>query len=609
MKNVLLTTPYAPFDVAWGEDTMDLMKARLARGHGHYHMSASLPTWALYLIAENIRNPATVLEYPHWEDFERELDKGYDVIAIQLKSINTRRVVRMVKAIRERSPRSEIVLGGYGVSALADPMPGDTEGKAQYLLDHVDHLCRDEGVRFMRRLLADGAPERPITQYHLPPAVYHVPGVRSMDVKIPAVLVALGCPSACNFCNTSAFYRHKKIYVAEPEETYAFLRSHLERQGGETLNSILFDEDLFLDADYVRELGRLIRSDRKTWGIRWFTFGSVRTLSQFEPEELRECGLGGVWIGVESGMSDEADGQKVSKTGFAKREGHKSPPQLFEELRRHGVETIGSMILGFDFHTPENIEQDIDYFVSLKPVFYQVGPLTPCPGTALYRQLHRDGRILPHYDFEHFHLWKDDVSTFAHFAPGEIRKFYDLTHERLRTRNGPPVVQVCESNLLAYETLRGADSEFLRFQAEQARRVAIGALAICRGIAANPPSRQVRERIQGLDRHARELFGDLPLRERLVSGALEAFSRWQLGRIDPLDRPPVVSDPGVRWTHYNVEGRGTPLRRPVMVEKALARLQSARGQTVTAVDDAGAAPVPTPTADRAAGKRHLAVAS
>lgn len=581
MQSVLLTTPYAPFDVAWGEDTMALLKARLARGHGLYNMKSTLPTWGLHLIAENIRNPATVLEYPHWDDFVRELYRGYDVVAIQLKSINTRRVVDMVKAIRRYSPKSEIVIGGYGVSALNDPMPGDTEGKAQYLKDNADHLCREEGVRYMRRLLGDPRPDRPITQYQLPYARYHVPGMRQFDLQIPAVLVALGCPNACNFCNTSAFFRHKKIYIAEPEQTYAFLKHHLERLGSETTHAILFDEDLFIDPEYVRELGRLIRSDRKTWGIRWITFGSIRALSQFEPEELRACGVGGIWVGVESGMKEEertngsanGNGKKKSRTGFAKREGSIDAPELFAELHRHGIETIGSMILGFDFHTPENIERDIDYFVSLKPVFYQVSPLTPCPGTTLYRQLHRDGRILPHYDFDSFHLWKDDVFKLTHFAAGEMKKFYDLTHEKLRTVNGPPVLQFCELNMSAYETFRDSESEFLRFQAEKSKTLAIGALAIARSIGHHAPSPQVLERVKGLEARGKRLFGDLPLTVRLATKIVEKVSDYGNDRLDPLDRPPVVSDPGVRWSHYNVPGRKEPLRASALVEKATGRLR------------------------------------
>ncbi len=562
MKKVLLTTPYGPYDVAWGEDMLDLMSSRLARGHGVTPMRSSLPTWGLYLIAENLESSATVLEYPKWDDFFRELDKGYDVVGIQLKTINNERTARMIEAIRDRSPNTEIVIGGYGVSALDDVLPGDTHGFAQYIKENADHLCRDEGVRYMRQLLGENT-DRPITQFEMPYARYHLPGMRSFDLKIPAVLVALGCPSACDFCNTSAFYRHKKIYIAEPEQTVAFIRGHVERLGAETLNVVLFDEDIFLNPEYVRELGRLLRKDRKLWGVRWISFGSVRSLSQYDVEEIRECGCGGVWIGVESGMCE----QERSKTGYAKREGSREPPELFDDLRRHGIETIGSMILGLDFHTPQNIKDDIDYFVKLKPTFYQVSPLTPCPGTKLYRDLQQSGRLFDSYDHTSFHLWKDDVFQHDNFAPGEIKQYYDLAHEKLRTENGPPVMQFTEASLLAYETLKDSKSEYLRHQAKLAKDMAMGALPIIRTIANHPASPKVLARARGLEAQASRLFGPESLKQRLLGKAIELAAHLGAERLDPLERPTVVSDPETRITDYNLPDHHEPRTRSVEAER------------------------------------------
>lgn len=550
MKNVLLTNAYGPYDTAWGEDMLDVLKSRLARGHDGLALSSELPAWGLHLIAENVRNPCTVIEHPHWDDFMREVEKGYGVIGIQLKSVHTDRVVRMVRAIRELSPKTEIVLGGYGVSALNDPMPGDTEGHADFLKESAHHLCHEEGVRFMRRLLGDTPADRPITQFDLPCARYHSPGIRGFAFRIPAILVALGCPGACEFCNTSAFFKHRKIYIADPEETYAFMKRHHERLGGDMLYTTLFDEDLFRSPEYVRELGRLIRSDRKTWGFRWITFGSVKALSAFEPEELRECGLGSVWIGVESGFTE--DGR--SKTGYAKREGGKTPPQIFEELQRYGIETIASMILGFDFHTPDNIIEDIDYFVKLKPLFYQVAPLTPCPGTKLYRQLYKQGRILPHFSFRDFHIWKDEVFAMKNFKPGDMRKYYDLAHEKMRTVNGPPTLQFAEMNISAYETMKDSGSPFLRHQADTARTLALGALPLVRSVANHPPSPEVRARARDIAARGRRVLGRGSIPVRVIGRVIGEYTDWRLRNADPLDQPPVVSDPPMRRATYHQPG-------------------------------------------------------
>jgi radical SAM superfamily enzyme YgiQ (UPF0313 family) len=491
-----------------------------------------------------------VLEHPRWDNFLEELEKGYDVVGIQLKSVNTARCAHMVEAIRKYSPGTEIVIGGYGVGALDDLVPGDTHGYSQFLKDNADHLCRDEGVRFMRGILGDKPVDRPITQYQLPYARFQTAGVQSFSLNVPAILVALGCPNACEFCNTSAFYRHRKIYVAEPEQTYDFMKHHMRRIGMEMLNVTLYDEDFFLNPEYVRELGRLIRSDRKTWGMRWITFGSLKSMSAFDTEELKECGLGGVWIGVESGLREE----EQSKTGYAKREGTKEPPQMFEELYRYGIQTIGSMILGFDFHTPENIEWDIDYFVRLKPMFYQVSPLTPCPGTALYRRLLKAGRIFKHYSYRDLHLWKDDVFQLENFQPGEMKKYYEIAHEKLRTVNGPPALQFCEMNINAYETLKNSKSEFLRHQAELSRTLAQGSLPIVRAIAKHPPSPQVKHRAREMDTRGGRVLGPASLPMNALGRVIESATSWRLRTTDPLDKKPPISNPDTHKAYYNHRG-------------------------------------------------------
>ncbi len=75
-------------------------------------MSSVYKMIELYLIAENISNPTTVLENPHWDEFDRELDEGYDFVGFQLKSLHTAKVERMIKRIR-----------GYGVGTLDTPVP------------------------------------------------------------------------------------------------------------------------------------------------------------------------------------------------------------------------------------------------------------------------------------------------------------------------------------------------------------------------------------------------------------------------------------------------------------------------------------------------------
>jgi len=541
---VLLTASYGPNNLGWGEDQYDLLKSRLARGHGPFQMASHCHYYALYLLAENISCPTTVLENPHWDEFDRELDEGYDYVGIQLKSLHTPKIARMVKRIREKCPDTKIIIGGYGVGALGHPVPGDTNGDAVYIRENADYLCREEGVRFMRRLLDDEPVDREITQYHLPTTGFGIPGF-DVQGRIPTILVSLGCPNACDFCNTSAFFHHKKIYVAEPEQVYRFMKNYQKRFRHDDTEVILFDEDFFLNVDYVNELGRLLRSDKSTWGIHYFTFGSMHSLSQFTAEELRDNGLGAVWIGVESFLSDAG----TTEDNYAKRRGTEIK-KMFKDLQKNGIQTIASLVLGFDFHTPENLKEDIDRFVDLKPLFYQISPLTPCPGTALYERMLEENRILDTYKWEDVNLWKDDVFELKNFKQGEMKKFYDYAHEQIKDRLGPPAMQVFENTLNAYATLKDRTDEFHTYLADKFKRRATGIYAILRSIKSNHQSPEVRERAVNLQRRFRKEIGKPPF-------VIDAASRFLSHRISQKAKAApeeVVSDPPPRWSYYHTYG-------------------------------------------------------
>ncbi len=546
-KRVLITNACGPYDLKWGQSPSDLLGARLARGHAMLERAAVLPTWSMYLIAENISNTATVLEYPSQEQFTRALNDGYDVICIETKTIHVPRVARMVKQIRSQRPDAIVVLGGYGVSTLHEGVPNDPEGHRGYLLSHVDYFCRTEGIRFMRELLGDEPFDRPITQYTLPPAtVRPYDGPRTV-LQLPAILVSLGCPSACDFCNTSAFFHYKKVQVFTPEEVYDCMKHQARKLGKDELTFILFDEDIFLDPPFVRALGRLIRSNPETWGFRWISFGSMRALASFTPRELRDNGVEGIWIGVESGLTDGS----TNKATYAKRKTARSPQQLFDDLRRFGIFTIGSMILGFDFHTPENIERDIEHFVKLRPTFYQIGPMRPCPGTKLYHLMSRNARVKQNYGWEDFHLWESGTHHFEHFSADEIRHWFDFAHDRLRLQNGSPVLQIFESHLLSYEQLHGDDSEFLRHQAKLELKQIRTLYPVIVGLLRNAPSPQVAERTEQLLSQARALLAsDFVVRGlyRRIAGEVVALGIRRLERRAQQTESQWM--PPTRVTHY-----------------------------------------------------------
>lgn len=559
MKRVLLCNPYGPYDLEWGENQLDILESRLQRGQGPFTLTSHTHCIALYLIAENINAKTTVLECPHIEDFEEELRKGYDYLGFQIIAINIEKVARMVRMAREISPDTKIILGGYGVMNLYDPPPGETSGDAEYLLKESDYVCEEEGVQFMRKLLGDEPFDRPITQLYLPRGSNSFPGVDGIaDRSMSMVLVALGCPNGCEFCCTSAMFKKQKIYVLDPEETFETMKHNCRRNGGQASVALLLDEDLLINPDYMRTLGKLIQEDEE-FGLRklsYFCFGDLRSLSEFSMEELLELGVDSIWVGVESSLDDViTSDHKIEKRTCV------DVKSTFETMEKHGIAATASMVLGWDFHTHENIGADIDYFVDLKPSAYQMTFLTACPGTALYERMKKAGRLYPNMTYRDVQQCNDATFIAKHFAPGELKHYFELAHTRLYENNGPGLFRMFEINLNGYETCSQSSRPLLRnekaaFFAERC----VKTYPLTEAMAVYAPTETVREKVRVAQEKYLRLFGE-PEEDK---GALaDLFCNIVGQRVEELEKPKSEEpfDPPVRWTYYDPEKGSVPMVR------------------------------------------------
>lgn len=557
-SRVLFASPCGPLSLVEGRDPLDPFTGQLSPTQGAYAMTMHGHHWAFYLMAENLRAECCVLEHPDVEEFETELRRGYDVLGLQLNWNTLRQNAEMIERARRIAPDTRIVVGGYALPQVLDPLPPD-EDVAAVIRDGAHAFCQEEGVRFMRRLLGDDPVGRPITQYTLPAGGSHLsllgPGTGAGPGSHP-ILVALGCPAGCDFCNTSAFFRRKKIAVADPEEVHRFMRHRLRARDSGSAQFELFDEDFFWEADFSRKLGRRLRDDATTRGrVGYFTFGSVRTLSRFDPEELAANGLGTVWIGVESTLPD------ALRPGahLGKRKGLKLQA-LFEGLREVGIQTVGSLILGFDFHTPENVGCDVDAFLGLRPTVSQVTPLIPCSGTPLYERLKETGRLDPDFGWTR-------TGGFRRFPPVAPRHLswpalqdsIEAANRRLFLELGPSALRSLDTALRGHLRLRAHDDPVLRTRSATLGGTALRMYPVLEALRLRPPSPAVEERIREVAERWTEAFGEPPEELRALGRALA--ERVRAFEEDP-PAPPERLDAPTRWTWYR------PGEPPRVVKKA-----------------------------------------
>ena len=469
---------------------------QLMWAQGIFRARATTTQWGLDFIAANLRCPTVVLHYPTMDQFIEELGKGYEYVGIAFVASTFHKMVPMTEAIRKYAPKSKIVLGGYGTAL----------GKER-LGQYADHICHGEGVAFMRDLLGEPV-ETPFVQ----PDIKQSQDLFSMKLggDLGYVFAGLGCPNGCDFCATSAYFGRRHVRLLPDGQSILDAIIQLRRKYPDMVDFWLNDEDFLLNEKRGREFLEAIRaSDLPALSLN--IFSSVKALSQFKASELVEMGIDFIWVGFEG-----------KRAGYKKMDG-RSYRELFADLHAHGITVLTSMIVGFDYQTPEIIREEFEDLMSMRPSICQFLIYGPAPGTPLLERLGAEGRLIPEavndskksdgfsLVFEHPHIGADQMVAIQ-------RGLYREAYERL----GPSVFRVAEDWMSGAVSLRDHPAPRVRAKAQMLRPKAHRAMLIARAAKAHVND-QTAAWLEEFYHRLRAATGPLTPTERILSRATPAM--------------------------------------------------------------------------------------
>lgn len=511
---VLLTSVFGPYaqDDEFGSraiNPMELYHNQVTRAQGAFSLRLFHRSWGIMMIQQNISAPSTVLDFPKREDFERELTTHrYDVVGISSIIVNIGKVTEMCRMVRRFSPQSVIVIGGH-VAAI----PGIED-----LVD-ADHIVKGEGIAWLRRYLGDDV-SAPIRH----PEIMSGFGHRVMGLRLPwgfgsaaaTIIPSAGCPLGCNFCTTSAFFGGKGKFVNfyEKGDELFQVMEELEKKRGVRAFFVM-DENFLLYRRRCMELLEQIKKHGKSWEL--YVFSSANAIRKYTMDELVELGVSWIWMGLESPHSEYAKLQGIDTIS------------LVRELREHGIKVLGSTIVGLEHHTPENIHEELEHAVAHDTDFHQFMLYTPVPGTPLYEQMEKQGRLLDvdladihgqhKFNFEHAAISRDDS-----------KKFLDWAFEHDYARNGPSLYRICRTTLEGWKRYKNHPDQRIRQRfAKEARslKTTHGGMLWAMERQLKKTNKAVSQEIHALRQEIREEFGAL---SRLAAGLIGPVLLWTVRR-------------------------------------------------------------------------------
>jgi len=305
-----------------------------------------------------------------------------DVVGISFMTYNAPHAYEI--ADRFRREGKLVILGGYHPTFMPEEA-----------IAHADAVCVGDAEGTVPRMMEDLAAGRLGQVYRNEPC--DLAGLPKPDwslvnrkayAPVGFIEATRGCSHQCRFCSITAFHRHRfrTRPVGEVVDELKSLGRHV----------VFMDDSLICDREYAKELFTAMIPLRK----RWFSQCGIGIAEDDELLDLAmRSGCSGLFIGFES--LDEASLRSWRKQPNVGRDYRAAVQKLHEA----GIAICAAFVFGGDYDTPDVFGRTLDFLLDANLETVQATRLTPFPGTPLFEEMDRAGRVFDkdwsHYDFNH----------------------------------------------------------------------------------------------------------------------------------------------------------------------------------------------------------------
>lgn len=300
-------------------------------------------------------------------------DDKPDIVGITITVDTFPRAVEISKKFREKG--SIVVAGGIHITTAFDMISGDAfdvlcigpaEGTWPDIIRDYENGCLKSVYKCNKSICGEDI---------VSPAYDMLKTGEYLYCNV--VHTSRGCPYRCDFCYNSAKERR---YINRPIEDV--IKDVL------AVNSkhIMFIDDNFIgNPKWTRELIK----ELKPLHIKWNAAVSMN-IADFPDllDEMRESGCQSLFIGFESINPSSINGVHKIQNDIKKYS------DVIQALHNRGIMINASFVFGLDSDTKETFSNTLDWIVKQKIETVTSHILTPYPGTILYENLVREGRIL-----------------------------------------------------------------------------------------------------------------------------------------------------------------------------------------------------------------------
>ncbi len=309
---------------------------------------------------------------------EIDFDIDFDLVGISFMNMQAIRAFQLGDEFRKRG--KTVVMGGIGASILPEEA-----------IQHSDSVVIGEADIIWKKLIEDFKkgklnkfyrPEELSDLRDLPKPRFDLLNLNKyfFHASFP-VETTRGCPYNCSFCSVTQVYGHT-LRVRPVDEVIRDIKA-IKSLGRKIITFV--DDNLTADKEYALKLFEsLIPLRIKWWGQSNINIGN-------EPELLKlaaKSGCRNLFVGIETinqrNLKDVNKG--INKVSLYEK--------LLKNIRKSGIVCEASLIVGFDNDNTSTFKEILNFLIKNKVPLLYLFILTPFPGTRLYKELEKEGRII-----------------------------------------------------------------------------------------------------------------------------------------------------------------------------------------------------------------------
>lgn len=358
-----------------------------------------------------------------------------DIVGITAMTPTLPEALRVAKVARQALADTQIVLGGVHPtldpeSVLADPnVDFVIRGEGERVLDQLINSLSGRGVALAS---IDGLCFRGENDTHIVPKALPIRDLDALPgadysafpveryiehnellrgIRGVSMIVSRGCPFSCTFCavqqTMSRLWRIKS--ASQVVDEIVALR---DRYG---INGVWFKDSIFnMKPAWTREFCELM-IERKV-GVEWQANTRIDLLKEDELVLMKRAGLTQIDLGIESG----------SPKSLLRLHKQITVEQIREkvQLAKRFVRVFGFFMIGIPGETEEDVEQTFEFAKTLDLDRWSWSIYSPLPGSPLYDELTREGRVKPiALDFTNIHF-TEAYEGVTDIDPKRLKAYY-----------------------------------------------------------------------------------------------------------------------------------------------------------------------------------------